>query len=132
MNLSRYWKRNVRFSFLAFAFLFVRPLQRLPHRCFFCFDTHTCLCLFVCFFIAAESALKSFLAGGVGGVCVVLVGHPLDLIKVRMQTAGAGGSKNVLGMLSQTLAKEGIRGIYRGASAPLVSISFIFAVCFCT
>jgi hypothetical protein len=32
---------------------------------------------------AAESALKSFLSGGVGGVCVVLVGHPLDLIKVR-------------------------------------------------
>jgi len=31
---------------------------------------------------SAESALKSFLSGGVGGVCVVLVGHPLDLIKV--------------------------------------------------
>lgn len=29
-----------------------------------------------------ESALKSFLSGGIGGVCVVLVGHPLDLIKV--------------------------------------------------
>ena len=83
------------------------------------------------FIRTAESALKSFLAGGVGGACVVLVGHPLDLVKVRMQTAGAGGSKNVFGMLSQTFAKEGIRGIYRGASAPLASISFIFAVCFC-
>ena len=81
----------------------------------------------------AESAIKSFLAGGVGGACVVLVGHPLDLIKVRMQTAGAaGGSTTVLGMLSHTFAKEGIRGVYRGASAPLASISFIFAVCFCT
>lgn len=27
-------------------------------------------------------ALKNFVAGGVGGVCVVLVGHPLDTIKV--------------------------------------------------
>ena len=52
--------------------------------------------------------------------------------QVRMQTAGAGGSATVFGMLSQTFAKEGIRGIYRGASAPLASISFIFAVCFCT
>ena len=29
------------------------------------------------------SALKNFLAGGVGGSCVVLSGHPLDTIKVK-------------------------------------------------
>ena len=29
-------------------------------------------------------ALKSFLAGGVGGVCLVVTGHPLDTIKVRV------------------------------------------------
>lgn len=38
---------------------------------------------------AADSALKSFLSGGVGGICVVLVGHPLDLIKVRVSTLAA-------------------------------------------
>lgn len=27
--------------------------------------------------------LKNFLAGGVGGSCLVLTGHPLDTIKVR-------------------------------------------------
>jgi hypothetical protein len=32
--------------------------------------------------LIAESALKSFLSGGVGGICVVLVGHPFDLVKV--------------------------------------------------
>lgn len=53
----------------------------------FCDSTNTNICAsfllsrFVN--IAAESALKSFLSGGVGGICVVLVGHPLDLIKVR-------------------------------------------------
>lgn len=35
--------------------------------------------------ITAESALKSFLSGGIGGACVVLVGHPLDLVKVRVK-----------------------------------------------
>ena len=29
-------------------------------------------------------ALKNFIAGGVGGACVVLVGHPLDTIKVSV------------------------------------------------
>ncbi len=29
------------------------------------------------------SALKSFLKGGFGGMCLVFVGYPLDLIKVR-------------------------------------------------
>ncbi len=31
--------------------------------------------------------LKSFIAGGVGGVCLVSVGHPFDTIKVRVQTS---------------------------------------------
>ena len=29
------------------------------------------------------SLFKTFIAGGVGGTCLVLVGHPLDTIKVR-------------------------------------------------
>eukprot|EP00581_Thalassiosira_minuscula_P001838 CAMPEP_0183746516 /NCGR_PEP_ID=MMETSP0737-20130205/66786_1 /TAXON_ID=385413 /ORGANISM="Thalassiosira miniscula, Strain CCMP1093" /LENGTH=341 /DNA_ID=CAMNT_0025982213 /DNA_START=2765 /DNA_END=3790 /DNA_ORIENTATION=- len=79
-----------------------------------------------------ESALKSFLAGGVGGACCVLVGHPLDLVKVRMQTMGSAGGNNssVFGMLSNTLRKEGIRGLYRGVSAPLTAVSPMFAVSF--
>ena len=31
-----------------------------------------------------SSALKDFIAGGVGGVCVVVSGYPLDTIKVKM------------------------------------------------
>ncbi|KAM3472595.1 hypothetical protein MY5147_005223, partial [Beauveria neobassiana] len=29
-------------------------------------------------------------AGAVGGVCAVVVGHPFDLVKVRLQTAERG------------------------------------------
>jgi hypothetical protein len=29
---------------------------------------------------------KNFLAGGVGGACLVIIGHPPDTIKVRLQT----------------------------------------------
>ncbi|KAJ2644414.1 carnitine transporter, partial [Coemansia sp. RSA 1285] len=34
-----------------------------------------------------SSAVKSFLSGGFGGMCLVAAGHPLDLLKVRMQTS---------------------------------------------
>lgn len=30
----------------------------------------------------SSSALKNFIAGGAGGVCLVVAGHPLDTIKV--------------------------------------------------
>jgi len=77
----------------------------------------------------SESAIKSFISGGVGGACAVLVGHPLDLVKVRMQTGGAS-SNSVFGMLSTTMRNEGIRGLYRGVSAPLTAVSPMFAVSF--
>uniref|UniRef100_A0A3P9JZJ4 Si:dkey-150i13.2 n=1 Tax=Oryzias latipes TaxID=8090 RepID=A0A3P9JZJ4_ORYLA len=35
---------------------------------------------------ATVSPLKNFVAGGVGGACLLLVGHPLDTIKVILQT----------------------------------------------
>lgn len=32
------------------------------------------------------SPIKYFLSGGFGGICTVIAGHPLDTIKVRLQT----------------------------------------------
>lgn len=80
--------------------------------------------------LPATSGINSFLSGGVGGVCAVLVGHPLDLIKVRMQTGTAGASGSVFGMLGTIFRNEGIRGLYRGVSAPLVATSPMYAVSF--
>mmetsp|Transcript_11955 Transcript_11955/g.34255 ORF Transcript_11955/g.34255 Transcript_11955/m.34255 type:complete len:323 (+) Transcript_11955:159-1127(+) len=80
-----------------------------------------------------RSSIQSFLAGGVGGVCAVGVGHPFDLIKVRMQTgvvAAGHQSGGVFGALGKTLRSEGIRGLYRGVSAPLVASTPIYAMSF--
>jgi solute carrier family 25 carnitine/acylcarnitine transporter 20/29 len=61
----------------------------------------------------------------------VLVGHPFDLVKVRMQTGtGAAAGASVLGTMRQTLMKEGVRGLYRGVSAPLVASTPIYALSF--
>lgn len=80
-----------------------------------------------------RSSIKSFLAGGVGGVSAVVVGHPFDLIKVRMQAASSasnGSSGSVFGALRSTARREGIRGLYRGVSAPLVASSPVYALSF--
>ncbi|CCG83516.1 Putative uncharacterized protein [Taphrina deformans PYCC 5710] len=76
------------------------------------------------------SAVKSFVSGGFGGICCVLVGHPFDLIKVRMQTAEKGVYTGTLDVVKKILAKNGPTGLYAGVSAPLIGVTPIFAISF--
>lgn len=81
------------------------------------------------------SALKSFIAGGAGGVCLVITGQPLDTIKVRLQTQNVkpGESPLYTGTLDcarKTIQKEGFKGLYKGMTTPLVGITPIYAICF--
>ncbi|XP_070815724.1 cAMP-dependent protein kinase type II-alpha regulatory subunit-like isoform X2 [Chaetodon trifascialis] len=82
------------------------------------------------------SPLKNFFAGGFGGVCLVFAGHPLDTIKVRLQTQPKpkpGQSLVYAGTLDcfkKTLAKEGVKGLYKGMAAPIIGVTPMFAVCF--
>jgi solute carrier family 25 carnitine/acylcarnitine transporter 20/29 len=74
------------------------------------------------------AGIKSFLSGGFGGMSLVFVGHPLDTIKVRLQT-----NSQYSGMLDcarQTIAQDGVKGLYRGMAAPLIGITPIFATYF--
>ncbi|KAI9867608.1 MAG: carnitine transporter [Trichoglossum hirsutum] len=77
------------------------------------------------------SGLRSLIAGGVGGVCAVVVGHPFDLVKVRLQTADKGVYTSAVDVVRKTVAREGLRrGLYAGVSAPLVGVTPMFAVSF--
>ncbi|KIW80795.1 hypothetical protein Z517_07412 [Fonsecaea pedrosoi CBS 271.37] len=79
----------------------------------------------------AVSGLRSLIAGGVGGVCAVVVGHPFDLVKVRLQTAEKGVYSGAIDVVKKTIAREGLaRGLYAGVSAPLVGVTPMFAVSF--
>lgn len=70
------------------------------------------------------SSLRDFAAGGVGGICAVIVGHPFDLVKVRLQTAEKGVYNGAMDVVRKTIAREGpIRGLYAGVSAPLVGVT---------
>ena len=54
------------------------------------------------------SGLRSLAAGGVGGVCAVVVGHPFDLVKVRLQTADKGVYTGAIDVVRRTVAREGL------------------------
>ncbi|KAK7866013.1 hypothetical protein R5R35_008528 [Gryllus longicercus] len=80
--------------------------------------------------------LKYFLCGGFGGMCTVVVGHPFDTVKVRVQTMPKPrpGEKplytGTLDCAKKTLAAEGIRGLYKGMGAPFVIVVPIFSIRF--
>ncbi|KAF5291402.1 hypothetical protein FQR65_LT01712 [Abscondita terminalis] len=80
--------------------------------------------------------IEYFICGGFGGVCTVLVGHPLDTVKVRLQTMPKvvpGQAPLYSGMLDcirKTVAKEGVFGLYKGIGAPLISVPPMCAVSF--
>ncbi|XP_066452905.1 mitochondrial carnitine/acylcarnitine carrier protein [Eleutherodactylus coqui] len=82
------------------------------------------------------SPLKNFFAGGFGGVCLVFAGHPLDTIKVRIQTQPkpAAGQlplySGTFDCFKKTLVNEGIKGLYKGMAAPIIGVTPMFAVCF--
>ncbi|KAK1998970.1 mitochondrial carrier [Colletotrichum falcatum] len=77
------------------------------------------------------SQLRSLAAGGFGGVCAVVVGHPFDLVKVRLQTADKGVYSSAVDVVKKSIARDGLRrGLYAGVSAPLVGVTPMFAVSF--
>lgn len=91
---------------------------------------------------AVRDNLKALAAGGVGGVCAVLTGHPFDLIKVRCQNGQAKSTVDAVGIILKearklsggragvTLLKNSVRGFYKGVIPPLVGVTPIFAVSF--
>ncbi|CRK11709.1 hypothetical protein BN1723_009461 [Verticillium longisporum] len=80
---------------------------------------------------AGAAQLRSLAAGGFGGICAVIVGHPFDLVKVRLQTADKGVYTSAIDVVRKSIARDGLgRGLYAGVSAPLVGVTPMFAVSF--
>ena len=62
-----------------------------------------------------------FLAGTVSGVALCAVGHPLDTVKVVMQTASTQGTPpSFATVVRRIFATEGLRGFYKGVGPPLL------------
>jgi len=75
--------------------------------------------------------IKHFLAGSAGGLAGVVIGHPFDTIRVRLQTSH-GLYQSATDCFVKTVKGEGIGGLYKGLSVPLVATTFLKAITFAT
>ncbi|WVR03461.1 hypothetical protein IAU60_000452 [Kwoniella sp. DSM 27419] len=69
----------------------------------------------------AHSPFLGFAAGICSGWTKLLVGHPFDTVKTRLQCAPAGMYKGAWDCVAKTVSKEGPRAVYKGASVPAVA-----------
>ncbi|KAM1172773.1 hypothetical protein ACFXTH_022972 [Malus domestica] len=80
--------------------------------------------------------VKDLAAGTMGGVAQLVVGHPFDTIKVKLQsqpTPLPGQPPKFSGAIDavkQTLSAEGAGGLYKGMGAPLATVAAFNAVLF--
>jgi len=72
------------------------------------------------------------ISGLFGGCAGVLVGHPFDTVKVKLQTQDFrkplyGGT---LDCFRKTVQTDGVRGLYRGMASPMAGVGGINAIVF--
>lgn len=84
----------------------------------------------------AATVAKDLASGTVAGVCQLLVGHPFDTIKVKLQAQPAplpGQPQmytSAMDAVRKTFAAEGAMGFFAGIGPPLATVALFNAVLF--
>lgn len=68
----------------------------------------------------SRDVLSELMCGSFGGLCAALATHPLDTIKTRIQS-GSAPTPTVSSVTKAILRKDGVSGLYRGITVPVVS-----------
>lgn len=69
---------------------------------------------------------KGFVTGSLAAIAAGVVTHPIDLVKVRLQLAGAAGeaaaspARGILGTAAAVVRADGVRGLYAGLSGSIL------------
>ncbi|XP_048105591.1 mitochondrial basic amino acids transporter isoform X1 [Alosa alosa] len=73
-----------------------------------------------------------FLAGCIGGAAGVLVGHPFDTVKVRLQVQSAEKPlyRGTFHCFQSIVRQESMLGLYKGIGSPMMGLAFINAIVF--
>ncbi|KFM76879.1 hypothetical protein X975_24721, partial [Stegodyphus mimosarum] len=73
-----------------------------------------------------------FYAGCLGGCAGVLVGHPFDTVKVRLQTQDSNNKiyRGTFHCISSIIKQESFQGLFRGMSSPMAGLAAVNAIVF--
>ncbi|XP_034018219.1 mitochondrial basic amino acids transporter-like [Thalassophryne amazonica] len=73
-----------------------------------------------------------FVAGCLGGAAGVLVGHPFDTVKVRLQVQNADKPlyRGTFHCFQSIIRQESVFGLYKGIGSPMMGLTFINAIVF--
>ncbi|KAK0519798.1 hypothetical protein OC842_007320 [Tilletia horrida] len=74
------------------------------------------------------TSFKGYAAGTASGLTKLVVGHPFDSVKVRMQCSPPGTYSGPLHALRSLVRNESVLSLYKGASPPAVGWAFTDAV----
>lgn len=79
-----------------------------------------------------STPLTDFLSGTAAGISICLSGHPFDTLKVRLQLSDYSKHNNInlLKLIQNTIYNEGITGLYKGLSSPLLTVPLVNAIVF--
>ncbi|CAE8705376.1 unnamed protein product, partial [Polarella glacialis] len=73
------------------------------------------------------------LAGSIGGMAGIVLGHPLDVVKTRQQAAASSiRTLSVFECCKVTYRAEGTVGLWRGLAPPLLSVGLYQSTLFAT
>jgi len=73
---------------------------------------------------------QNLIAGSIGGMFGVIVGHPFDTLRVRLQNSDKGLFKSATDCFMKTVHTEGASGLYKGIIPPLFATTLIKASMF--
>jgi len=71
-------------------------------------------------------------AGQIAGMVGLMVVHPIDTVKIRMQARVSAPPVSAVSTVSSLMQREGPMALYRGIGAPMVAYGLINAVAFTT
>ncbi|KZV88202.1 mitochondrial carrier [Exidia glandulosa HHB12029] len=72
-----------------------------------------------------------FVAGTIAGIAGLIVGYPLDTVKVRFQSATTSSKyRSILHALATIVKEESVRGLFKGITSPMAACALMNGLVF--